>query len=144
MHLSITITHSIFITASPSVVWDFTQDYKKRTNWDHSILEAKVIQHKPFKLVKIRAKGGLFTELKYKLEDRPNKSSLAMINVKSFIIQGGGGSWRYEADDSGTLWTQTNTLIVKKYWILLVPIIKRALVKNTIKGMKRAKQMIEV
>ncbi len=143
MSSNITIKHSIYIAASPDKVWDFSQDYKERYKWDSSILEAEVLQIQAHKIVRIRSKGGLNCLLKYKLEDRPNKSSLAMTEVKSIFIEGGGGSWKYEVQNQGTLWTQTNTLILKKHWRWLGKWLKMSLLKNTRNSMQKAKQMIE-
>lgn len=49
----------------------------------------------------------------YKLDDRPNKTSLAIQETNSKWIIGGGGAWTYEQKNGGTLWTQTNTLILQ-------------------------------
>ncbi len=102
--------------------------------WDKSILKAKVVQIKPVRIVDIKARGRLSTKLVYKLEDKPNKTSLAMTETRSVLIKGGGGSWKYEPKGQGTLWTQTNTLILKDgfFYALLRPIITIQLKRNTI------------
>ncbi len=143
---TVTVKETIYVNASPEIVWDFTQDYEKRTTWDRSIIRATVLQVKPTRIVEIKAKGNLAAKFQYKLEDRPNKTSLAMIDTKSFFIRGGGGSWKYEASDKGTLWTQTNTLQLKSGLLsrLLRPAISYQLKRSTRASMRRAKRIIEV
>lgn len=87
----------------------------------------------------------LTTELHYKLDERPYKTSLAMFNTQSPFISCGGGYWHYETKDNGTLWTQANSLILKHSLLtaLLSPLIKWMLKTNTQKAMLRAKLMIE-
>jgi len=43
MERNITITESLFISRAPETVWDFTQDYTRRPQWDATILAAEVI-----------------------------------------------------------------------------------------------------
>ena len=97
------------------------------------------------KEVKIKSKGGLQTVLVYKQENKPHKTSLAMKETKSFFIKGGGGSWKYQKKDAGTLWKQTNTIILKNVFVrfFLGKYIKRVLEKETLKSMQKAKQCIE-
>jgi hypothetical protein len=141
---AITVTNTIFIAASQETVWDFTQDYNKRHNWDKTVLAAKIIQEQP-RVALIKGIGGLTTELHYKLDERPHKTSLAMFNTKSPFIQGGGGYWHYDTQDGGTLWTQTNSLILKKSLLalLLSPLMKWILKTNTRKAMQATKRIIE-
>jgi len=110
---NIVITETIYIAASPETVWDFTQDYNKRHVWDKTVVSAKIIQEHP-RIALIKGISRLTTELHYKLDVRPQKTSLAMSNTQSPFIEGGGGYWHYDVQDSGTLWTQTNSLILKK------------------------------
>lgn len=143
MSVKITVKQSIYIAVKPEMLWDFTQDYNQRSRWDDSILEAKMIQQGSARKIAIRAKGMLQFQLIYKLENRPHKSSLAMTEVKSIFIEGGGGSWKYEEKDNGTLWTQTNTLILRTPWSWLKNLIRKRLVKNTAESMLKVKQLLE-
>ena len=104
---------TVFIAASRETVWDFTQDYSKRHLWDSTIRSAHLIQEHP-RVAFITGMAMLTCELHYKLDDRPVKTSLAMMNTKSPIIAGGGGYWHYEAKDNGTLWTQTNAIVLRQ------------------------------
>lgn len=145
MSTNVTIKESIRIAASPETVWDYTQNYAHRTEWDDAILEAKVLQTEPAPLVRIRGKGGLSFTAKYTLFRRPQITSLAMIDVESSWASGGGGSWLYEAHDGGTLWTQTNTLSIKNLFLyrLLRPLFERQLHSGTQRAMHKAKQLLE-
>ena len=142
---SITITHSVFINASPEKVWDFTQDYSKRASWDNTVLEAKVLQTDPHREVWLKLKGNSEMTFVYKLDDRPNKTSLVAKDVKSSFITGGGGSWRYEPRDEGTLWTQTNTLVLKpSFGIKLFLFLIRFTMSRQMKiAMLKAKEIME-
>ena len=145
MNISITIKETIYIDQPPEVVWDFTQDYQLRTLWDKSIIEAKVLQQEPHRIVAIIAKGNSRMNFQYKLDDRPNKTTLAITDVHSSFILGGGGSWQYIASGNGTLWTRTDTLLLKnRFWIrLIVPLITFQVKRNMKDSMKRAKYLIE-
>lgn len=140
----VTVRNSIYIRNSPEVVWDYTQDYSKRRDWDRSVLEAAVISAQP-RQVRIKGIGGLVTELHYKLDDRPHKTTLVMVNTSSPLIEGGGGSWEYLPEGDGTIWTQTNTIILKGVLLarLLKPFISLAMKRNVRNAMEKAKKIIE-
>ncbi len=142
---SITITHSVFINASPDQVWDFTQDYSKRASWDDTVLEAKVLQTVPHREVWLKLKGNSEMTFVYKLDDRPNKTSLVAKDVKSSFIIGGGGFWKYESKNGGTLWTQTNTLVLKPSFgiKLFLFLIRFTMSKQMKTAMIRAKGLME-
>ena len=145
MSANVTVKESIWIAAPIEAVWDFTQNYAHRREWDDSILEAEVVQEEPARLVRIRAAGGVRFTAKYTLFRRPHKTSLAMVGVRSSWVSGGGGSWLYEEKDGGTLWTQTNTLSIKHpivYW-LLRPVLTWQLRKSTRRSMQKAKALLE-
>lgn len=140
----ITIKESIFIAQSPEVVYDFTQDYSKRPLWDSLVKKATVTETKP-RVVKMVAKDGSTMTVRYKQEDRPHKTSLAMTDVVSPMMDSGGGSWQYEAQDGGTLWTQVNTIILKDaIWAkLMIPVASKYFKDKTIQAMQKAKEMME-
>lgn len=140
----ITVAESIYVQVTPSALFDFTQDYTRRVQWDASILEAVVLETRPVPRVRIRARG-MRAVFQYRQFERPRRTSLAMEEVESAWIAGGGGSWSYEERDGGTLWTQTNTLIVRDGWwrALFVPAIRGRLRSATRRTLERAKQMVE-
>src|SRR5438477_1864130 len=114
MRNEITFRHSIVVSKPREVVWDFTQNYDKRTTWDSAVLETSVLQTEPNRIVKLRTKGRTTMIFVYKLNERPNKTSLAAREVTSSFVESGGGSWTYEDQGENTLWTQTNTIIFKR------------------------------
>src|SRR5947209_2271807 len=102
MKNEITIKHSIAIAKSKEVVWNFTQDYSKRMSWDSAVLETSVLQSEPQRIVKLKTKGRTTMTFMYKLDDKPNKTSLVAREIESPIIESAGGSWMYEEDHTGT------------------------------------------
>ncbi|WP_298897270.1 hypothetical protein [uncultured Psychroserpens sp.] len=142
---TITVKNTINIKSTKENVWGFTQNFDNRKAWDESILECHVLQKKPFKLISIKTIGGIKAKLKYKICDKANKTTLKLIDVKSFIIKGGGGSWKYETENNETKWSQVNSLVFKnKFWFLILGnILRNRLEANTKKSMVIAKTMIE-
>ena len=145
MNTSITIKEVIQIRADQKSVWAFTQDFNNRQKWDSSILELEILQTAPYLLILIKTQGGVRTKLKYKLWRKPSKTSLEMIDTKSLLIKGGGGSWTYSTIDSMTEWTQTNTLVFKNIFLFLFFgwIVKLKLQRSTQNSMLKAKQILE-
>jgi hypothetical protein len=143
--IQIIVNEEIFIDRSPETVWDYTQDFSKRLEWDKSLIKVNVLQEIPVKTVDIKAKGNFTATLVYKLYDRPNKTSLVFTNVKSPVINGGGGSWRYEKMGNGTLWTQMGSCILKSGMIsrLSLPFLRFMLRYNMRTAMKLAKKNLE-
>jgi hypothetical protein len=151
--LKITATHSIVIAASPEKVWDYTQDWRKRREWDDTVVKVEEIEDAPGEPKRIRARfqGGLRFDVHYKMNDRPRKTSLAMqasdgSSLMGHWLTGGGGSWRYDdRGDGRTEWFQFNTLTLKEHWLmrLLSPLLLWGLNRNTVRAMKKAKRLIE-
>jgi hypothetical protein len=143
---NISVSETLFVAAAPERVFDFTQDYGRRAEWDSAILGAEVLHEAPQRTVRIRGPAGLRALLVYKLFDRPRMTSLEMRDIeRGFGVTGGGGSWRYEPAEGGTLWTQNNTLVVRSrglHW-LLAPGMRWHLRRITRKAMARAKALIE-
>ena len=145
MTQKVSVSETVVISRPPDEVWDFTQDFDKRRQWDPSILEAKAEPAVFPPRVRVRAAGGLSAIFQYKQFDRPERTSLAMEDIHSPWIESGGGTWLYEPEGSGTRWTQTNTLMVKPRWLsaLLQPVVERRLRSTTRTAMQRAKAMLE-
>ena len=142
---SITVTHSLFVELPREKVWDFTQDYKLRSTWDDSIVEANVIETSPRLVVRLRTNVNIIMVFEYKLFDKPHRTTLAIKETNSNWIIGGGGSWLYENEGGGTLWTQTNTLIFNpaKPIKLILPIIKFIFLLQTKSAMKKAAKILK-
>ena len=145
MSLRITVSRSLFVARPPEAVWDFTQDYARRCAWDASILEAVVVAAQPAPRVRIRARGGLRAVLQYQKFDRPSQTSLLMEDVRSTVVAGGGGSWSYAAQGEGTLWTQTNSIVMRPGWwrALLAPLARGQLEASTRRSMEKARTILE-
>lgn len=143
MPKNVTIREAIVISRPPEAVWDFTQDYARRTLWDRTVLGAEELQRAP-RVVKVRGAGGLVFIARYKQEDRPRRTSLAMTDVQSRIVVGGGGSWEYRAVDGGTELVQTNTLALASAvgW-LFAPLVRWRLRAETRRALRKAKELLE-
>ena len=101
----VTVTEAVLVRASPEVVWDFTQDYNRRPQWDLLVSSAQVATDSSAPRVEVRGPG-LRCTFVYKLYRRPQRTSLAMVDVVSPFIASGGGSWSYQETDDGVFWTQ--------------------------------------
>lgn len=95
----------------------------------------------------VAVKGPFGTEMTfiYKDEKRPYKTSLAMVDVKSPIIESGGGAWSYQLEGNTTIWTQVNTIVLKNNILgaLLLPIAELIFQRLTLSSMQRAKDIME-
>jgi hypothetical protein len=143
--MNVTATESIDIAASPEAVWDFTQDWKQRMRWDATVSEVEILEVDPV-VVRV-VQGGLRFVNRYKVSDRPVRTSLAMTEiVPSTVVVSGGGSWSYRPNPTGgTTWTQVNTLKLRNRWLLffLGPFLKRQLARATRVSMVKAKAILE-
>ena len=145
MSTLVTVTESVFVRCTPEVLWDYTQDFARRREWDASVREVHVLATQPVPRVRVHSAGGVRAVFQYKQFERPVRTSLALEDVESVWIEGGGGSWSYERHADGTLWTQTNSLRIRAgFWrALFVPWIRGQLRTSTRKAMLRAKQHVE-
>ena len=141
---TVTVSETIHVDRSPEAVFDYTQDYATRTDWDDQIQRAEVLSEEP-RRIRITARGlGTFT-LEYRLFRRGDRTSAAFVDLDSAFFSGGGGSWRYEARDGGTDWTQTNTLELRRPRLLgwLAPVVEWNLRNGTRRAMARARAIME-
>lgn len=141
----IVVQQRIRIEAPPEVVWDFTQDYTRRLQWDPSLLSCEVLEREPRLRVAVRAPGALQCVFEYRLLERPHRTSVAMTEVRSALVAGGGGAWTYRADGGGTWWEVTNSITLKSRLagLLLGPLIRWQLGRTTRVALQRAKRAIE-
>ena len=138
------MTESIWVDRPPEAVFDYTQDYAHRTEWDAGIAEATTIGTEPRSArVRIPRLGSM--TVVYRLDRRPERTSAAFTDVSSSWITGGGGSWQYEPEDGGTRWQQANSLELKRPWLtrFLAPMIERNLRRSTQRSMAEAKRRLE-
>jgi len=140
----ITVTESIIIARPPAIVWDYTQDYGRRTDWDDNVLTAEVLSEDP-RRVALTLRGSVSVVAEHGLFRHPARTSLAFHDVRSSWLAGGGGSWDYDAVPEGTRWTQTNSLVLKRSWkrFLIGGPIRRQLLQATRESMAEAKRILE-
>ena len=140
----ITVTESIHVARAPESVFDYTQDYTRRTEWDAGIAAATIVGHDP-RAVRVTVRNLGTMTVVYRLDRRPERTSAAFEDVDSRWIDGGGGSWQYEAVAGGTRWQQTNSLELKRSWLarLFAPLIERGLRQSTQRAMAEAKRRLE-
>ena len=43
----ISVTETIWVECDPEAVWDYTQDFTRRTEWDAGVAEATVLAMEP-------------------------------------------------------------------------------------------------
>jgi hypothetical protein len=141
----VTVSRSIQIDAPPDAVWDYTQNWRRRHEWDHSVVNARYLSEKPPVTVQVEGKGGLKFKVSYKTMRRPHLTSLVMSDVDSFWVRGGGGSWKYEDNDGKALWTQHNTVVLRDDLLgrIVRPLFALILAVTTRRQMTRAKGKIE-
>ena len=141
---TVTVTETIHVARSPEDVFDYTQDYATRSAWDRQILAAEVLGDAP-RRVRLKARGlGTFL-LEYQLFRRGDRTSAAFRDLRSPIVSGGGGSWRYEPAAGGTDWTQTNTLEMRypRLFGWMAGYLERTLRAGTREAMAAAKSIME-
>lgn len=141
---TVTARESVLVDRTPTEVFDFTQDYAHRSQWDRYVRDAEVLSDEP-RRVRVRAPGiGTYT-IEYRLFRRGVRTSAAFVEISSRWISGGGGSWEYEGRDGGTLWTQTNTFELKHSRLLgwTVPLWRRSLASSMRTAMAAAKRLME-
>ena len=141
---TVTVSHTVHVDRSPAVVFDYTQDYSTRTDWDATVKSAKVLSEEPRRAQEVLEGIGPVV-MEYKLFRRGERTSAAFSSDGSRLIAGGGGSWSYEARNGGTDWTQTNTLEFRNALVgrLLAPLIRRNMATFTRKAMEKAKSIME-
>jgi hypothetical protein len=140
----VSVTESIWVNRPPEVVFDYTQDYAHRTEWDAGIAEATLVASEP-RSARVRIAGLGSMTVVYRLDRRPERTTAAFTNVDSSWISGGGGAWQYDAENGGTRWQQTNSLELKRPRLtrFLGPMIKRSLRQSTQRSMAEAKRRLE-
>jgi hypothetical protein len=141
---TVTVAESVHVALDPESVFDYTQDYAHRREWDSAVESAEVLSDSP-RRVRLSIKGVGRMTLVYQLFRRGERTSAAFVDVESWWVAGGGGSWAYEPDANGTRWTQTNTLELRhpRLMGLLSPMIERNLRSSMRKAMAAAASIME-
>jgi len=142
----VTIKEAIQIKKNRQLVWDYTQNWNNRSDWDAQVLEVLEVRSGPKKYVKAKFLGEHIWDINYQLIKEPEQTSLSMNNDTSKLILGGGGSWRYKSLGKDlTGWIQVNTIILPNnfFFRLFNPIFKYLISYMTRSSMKKAKKYIE-
>ena len=141
---TITVSETIEVARQPAAVFDYTQDYTTRSDWDPAVKRARVLSDDP-RRVEITSPGLGTYVLEYRLFRRGESTSAAFTGLRSWLFRGGGGSWRYEPRGAGTSWTQTNSIELRHPRLTgwLAPMIERTLRSSMRRAMTRAKAIIE-
>jgi hypothetical protein len=139
-----TATETAWVNRSPEQVFDYTQDYTTRADWDPTVISAKVVGEEPRRVQAVMQGIGPLV-IEYKLFRRPERTSAAFRDVESRLISGGGGSWSYTARDGGTDWSQTATLEFRHRLVgwLMAPLLRRNMHALMRKAMVEAKRIME-
>jgi len=145
MPVTLTIRESLVIDAPPGIVWDFTQDFAQRSAWDSAIRRARVVASAPVPRVEVEGAAGFKAVLQYRQFERPLRTSLALEEVRSPLVAGGGGSWSYEPLGPSTRWTQSNTIVLRDTLVarLAAPLLRWQFRRATRRAMARAKACLE-
>ena len=143
--LSFILKHSILINKNREAVWDFTQDYSRRHLWDKSVWKAEETMEGNNRVARLAMKGKTTMTFVYKLDDRPNKTTLVAREIKSPLVTAAGGSWSYTENSGGTLWEQTNSITIRNTFFtrLLFSFIKKMFNARMKQSMNLAKKIIE-
>jgi hypothetical protein len=144
MGTTVAITESVEVARPPEAVFDFTQDYGRRTSWDATVVRADVLERDPPRL-RVELAGGVSAVFQYRLFRRPERTSMAMVDVRSWWMEGGGGSWQYVATPTGTRWTATNSITLRSGPLgsLLRPLVVRQARSALRAAMRRAKKLMQ-
>jgi hypothetical protein len=142
--VTVSATETIWVDRSPTEVFDYTQDYATRADWDSTVMSAAVVSEEPRRVrAVLRGIGPLVIE--YTLFRRGERTSAAFREVDSTLISGGGGSWSYTAREGGTDWQQIATLEFRHMLVgwLLAPMLRRNMHTLMRKAMLEAKRIME-
>ena len=141
---TVTVSHTVHVDRSPEEVFEYTQDYSTRSDWDPTVKSANVLSHEPLRVQAVMEGLGPVV-IEYTLFRRGERMTAAFSGVRSRVFSGGGGSWGYQARDGGTDWTQTSTLEFRSSFVgrLLGPLIRRNMATLTRKSMAKAKAIME-
>ena len=95
---------SIEVAAEPAVLFDLTQDYARRLDWDPFLKEARLIDGAESPGVGVRAwcvaRNGLGMETRYVSFNPPGACAVEMTRGPWFF-RSFSGSWRFEAIGPG-------------------------------------------
>ena len=137
--MSAKIVESIEIAAAQMEVFDFSQDYTRRLEWDTFLREARLVNAEQADKG-VRAwcvsRQGLGMEAEYVSYIRPKVTAVKMTRGP-WLFQSFAGSWQFEAlTDNRTNVTFTYSYTLRFPFNLLQPLVHFILVKE-VKGRLR-------
>lgn len=140
------LVESITINAPAEVVFDLTQDYSKRLQWDTFLKKAELIDEQQAG-VGVKAwcvsKQGLGMETEYVTFNRPKVTAITQTK-KSLLFNKFSGSWAFKQTEIGL----TNVIFTYSYSLnfpfnLTAWLINNILTKNVQQRLKDLKSCVE-
>lgn len=144
-----TFDESVVIDASPAELFDLSQDYGRRLEWDPFLRSAALVggAHRPE--VGVRAlcvsKGGWAMETEY-VSFHPPRATAVKMTRGPWFLESFAGSWRFEEVAPGR--TRVGFRYSLKAWPgwlsrLLEPFLARAFARDTRKRLDALKAAVE-
>jgi len=132
--MSIKITQSIQIKSSPEIVFDYTQNYKNRLQWDTFLIEARLVDGATESAKGVKAwcvaHNGIGMETEYVSFNRPKVTAVKMTKGP-YLFKNFAGSWQFDRRGEGSTWvTFTYSFKLRFPYLLASWFIKRSLNKN--------------
>ena len=146
-----TVEASIHIGAPIEDLFDLTQDYRRRLDWDPFLRDLRFLNGATEAAVgvqvRVRAWNGLTMTVKYVALDRPRVVAMRMLSGP-FFLRAFVGSWRFaQTDDGATRVVFRYVFESRWHWLrwLLDPLIATAFrrdVRARLRGLKRGAETI--
>ena len=144
-----TFEHAIDIAASPAELFDLTQDYGRRLEWDPFLRSAELLGGATSAGVGVRAwcvaKSGLGTETEYVSFHPPRVTAVKMTRGPR-LIGSFAGSWRFDEVAPGvTRVSFRYHLQVRPRWLawLLTPVLGWVFARDTRRRLAALKDAVE-
>ncbi len=100
--MDVTAAAEVTIAAPPETVFDFTQDWSRRSEWDPEVLGAEDIPGSP-RRARVRMRRGATIAFAHVVDERPRRVVVESESVeRGGPIVAAGGSATYEPDGEGT------------------------------------------
>jgi hypothetical protein len=106
----VSVTESVFVARPPQDVFDFTQDYARRAEWDAGVTHAELLSEEP-RAARVTIRGLGKATVTYQLFRRPERTSAAFTDVESAWIRAAaapGSASRSRAGRSGSRRTRSS------------------------------------
>lgn len=144
-----TFEHAVEINAKPADLFELTQDYTRRLDWDPFLKEARLVNGAERSAVGVRAwcvaKSGLGMETEYVSFNPPRVTAVKMTKGPR-ILSSFAGSWRFvEVAPGRTRVIFRYHLAVAPRWLgfALDPVLQVVFKRDTIKRLEALKRFAE-